>query len=74
MADKMLKEIDAMNAEEKELPNGKRTTLCHCPKCGAEHKMRMNWIGRGRPRKYCPICRNAIKSVSGNVYWLHPEI
>lgn len=71
---KMLKTAVGVNADKLQSVAGKRTTLCRCPKCGAEHKMKIHWIGRGRPRKYCPLCRNSIKSVSGNVYLLDLEV
>lgn len=32
-------------------------TECLCPKCGAVHRMRIRWIGRGIPRKFCEKCR-----------------
>ena len=31
-------------------------TLCKCPLCGKLHKMRLNWVGHGMPRKYCNNC------------------
>ena len=30
---------------------------CICPKCGQKHTMNFHWIGRGTPRKFCPICK-----------------
>lgn len=30
---------------------------CICPKCGANHILMFHWIGRGKPRKYCRLCR-----------------
>ena len=37
----------------KDLPN----TECLCPKCGTKHMMKLLWIGRGTPRKFCANCR-----------------
>ena len=31
-------------------------TECLCPKCRTIHIKKMNWIGRGIPRKFCPNC------------------
>ncbi|MFO7708051.1 MAG: hypothetical protein R6V84_07740 [Desulfobacterales bacterium] len=31
---------------------------CICPGCGKMHVMKMNWIGRGAPRKFCQSCRD----------------
>lgn len=31
---------------------------CICPGCGKMHVMKMNWIGRGVPRKFCQNCRD----------------
>ena len=31
---------------------------CICPKCGKKHVMNFHWIGRGIPRKFCPLCKN----------------
>lgn len=33
-----------------------KTTVCKCPKCGRMHKMKINFIGRGVPRKFCGEC------------------
>ena len=35
-------------------------TECICPKCGTIHKMRIRWIGRGIPRKFCEKCKKAV--------------
>ena len=32
-------------------------TKCLCPKCGRIHKIKLNWTGRGMPRKFCAICK-----------------
>jgi hypothetical protein len=31
---------------------------CICPGCGKLHVMKMRWIGRGVPRKFCQRCRD----------------
>ena len=31
---------------------------CVCPGCGKVHVMKMKWIGRGVPRKFCQSCRD----------------
>jgi len=31
---------------------------CICPGCGKMHIMKMRWIGRGVPRKFCQNCRD----------------
>ena len=37
----------------------KKDVECVCPKCRNSHFMKMHWIGRGTPRKFCQPCRNA---------------
>lgn len=32
---------------------------CICPKCGIKHVMNLHWIGRGTPRKFCPLCKGS---------------
>lgn len=36
---------------------------CICPRCGAVHKMKLLWIGRGTPKKYCQTCKNYVTSI-----------
>jgi transposase-like protein len=31
---------------------------CVCPGCGRLHIVKMKWIGRGVPRKFCQSCRD----------------
>jgi hypothetical protein len=31
---------------------------CICPRCGKMHIMKMRWIGRGVPRKFCENWRD----------------
>jgi hypothetical protein len=37
---------------------GKSKVECICPGCGKMHAMKMRWIGRGVPRKFCQSCRD----------------
>lgn len=37
---------------------GKSKVECICPGCGKMHVMKMRWIGRGVPRKFCQSCRD----------------
>lgn len=37
---------------------GKSKVECICPGCGKMHPMKMRWIGRGVPRKFCQRCRD----------------
>jgi hypothetical protein len=37
-------------------------TECLCPKCGLVHRMRIRWIGRGIPKKFCEKCKSKIQS------------
>ena len=32
---------------------------CICPKCRQRFVLKMCWIGRGTPRKYCAACKVA---------------
>lgn len=45
---------------------------CKCPLCGKIHTMRLDWHGRGMPRKYCKrpcleIIRNLDNEIEGYV-------
>jgi hypothetical protein len=35
-------------------------TNAWCPKCGRDHRLRINWMGRGVPRIFCPPCKKTI--------------
>jgi transposase-like protein len=37
---------------------GKSKVECICPGCGKMHVIKMRWIGRGVPRKFCQSCRD----------------
>lgn len=37
---------------------GKSKVECICPRCGKMHIMKIRWIGRGVPRKFCQNCRD----------------
>jgi len=37
---------------------GKSKVEVICPGCGKMHVMKIRWIGRGVPRKFCESCRN----------------
>ncbi len=39
------------------------TVKCVCPKCGSDHRMKMLWTGRGKPKKFCPPCKIFVASV-----------
>jgi hypothetical protein len=39
------------------------TVKCVCPKCGADHRMKMLWSGRGKPKKFCPPCKIFVSSL-----------
>ena len=39
------------------------TVECVCPKCGHMHKMKLLWSGRGKPKKFCPPCKNFVSSM-----------
>jgi hypothetical protein len=34
-----------------------RKTICKCPNCGKKHVLKMRWIGRGMPWKFCGPCK-----------------
>ena len=39
------------------------TVECICPKCGVVHRMKLLWSGRGKPKKYCPPCKNYVATI-----------
>lgn len=43
-----------------------KSTDCICPKCGARHRVKLLWTGRGIPRKYCPICKHYANTIDEN--------
>jgi len=38
-------------------------TECLCPRCGLVHRMKIKWIGRGIPKKFCERCKEAVNKV-----------
>ena len=43
--------------------NNGLTVECICPKCGTAHRMKLLWSGRGKPKKYCPPCKNFVSTI-----------
>ena len=41
---------------------------CKCPKCGKLHILKMHWIGRGRPYKYCDPCKGAVSGINSGFH------
>jgi hypothetical protein len=39
------------------------TVECVCPKCGVQHKAKLLWSGRGKPKKYCPSCKIFVATI-----------
>ena len=39
------------------------TVNCVCPKCGSNHRMKLIWTGRGKPKKFCPPCKIFVSSI-----------
>jgi len=48
--------------ESRGLRAHEQLTLCICPRCEKPHKIKMRWIGRGIPKKFCEKCRARISS------------
>ena len=46
--------------ESRGLIADRQLTECLCPKCRTYHRMKLNWIGRGIPRKFCEKCKHRI--------------
>ena len=44
--------------------DGDRAIECICPKCGARHMMFLFWTGRGKPRKFCQLCKGTSEKIS----------
>jgi hypothetical protein len=38
---------------------------CLCPGCRTLYTMKMNWVGRGVPRKFCQSCREKNALIEG---------
>ena len=55
-------EDECIQAVENHPPKG-LTVECVCPKCGAAHRLKMLWSGRGTPKKYCPPCKGFVSTV-----------
>jgi transposase-like protein len=54
-----LEDADHEFDESSELEGfGKSKVECICPGCGKMHAMKIRWIGRGVPRKFCESCRH----------------
>jgi hypothetical protein len=43
----------------------KATVECICPSCRTLYTMKMNWVGRGVPRKFCQSCRDKNALIEG---------
>lgn len=39
------------------------STVCKCPRCGKDHKIKINWKGRGKPRKNCNACKSFVRGI-----------
>ena len=46
-------------------------TRCICPKCGRKHKVKLRWIGRGVPKKFCQPCKVALSDYE---YVIEPKL
>ncbi len=46
-----------------------KMTACLCPLCRQEHELKLHWIGRGIPRKYCSECLDLLDGLKD-----HPSV
>jgi hypothetical protein len=53
--------LDISKEQYKSLNN--KYIKCICPNCGNVHKKKMIWVGRGKPRKFCPTCQDISRRV-----------
>jgi transposase-like protein len=54
-----LEDVDPEDVQVSDVEGfGKSKVECICPYCGKMHIMKMQWIGRGVPRKFCQSCRD----------------
>jgi transposase-like protein len=54
-----LEDVDQETDQVSEMVEfAKSKVECICPGCGKMHIMKMRWIGRGVPRKFCQSCRD----------------
>ncbi len=61
-SDSLGEEYDCIYSVENNDTN-RLTIECVCPKCGTAHRMKMRWSGRGKPKKYCPPCKNFVSTL-----------
>ena len=50
---------------EKGLSIALPSIICICPKCEETHVMKLKWIGRGIPKKFCKACEGRIGRLKG---------
>lgn len=50
------------------------STECLCPKCGAVHRLKFLWTGRGMPKKYCQACKLYAASIDETICEISPVI
>ena len=54
--------------------NKTASTECLCPKCGAVHRLKFLWTGRGMPKKYCQACKLYAASIDETICEISPVI
>jgi len=55
-------ELEEIDDEYYNLKDG-ITVECQCPKCGASHRLKLLWTGRGKPKKFCQPCKMLIGAI-----------
>jgi transposase-like protein len=54
-----LEDADQELDQVPEVESGDKSKVaCICPGCGKMHVMKIRWIGRGVPRKFCQHCKD----------------
>jgi len=59
-AEKINEEFNDNDEYDENINYDKTKVECICPKCGRRHVVNFHWVGRGTPRKFCPLCKNLI--------------
>jgi len=49
------------------MSHGARFHKCTCPRCGEEHKSRIHWTSKNKPRIYCKSCKGIVERAGSSM-------